>query len=458
MRSGVAYNNNGTAIALLATSFIAVMVYSRFSISVMVVVLAILFGIFIQTRMTKRIDRGQCSKLLLVVTSVYLISACFFSYAFEDGKYFLMLDPTQYFRLLNMQTMDMDPSLSLFSCYFLLDDRDALHELFVRYCILFANNQLTGASVIYLTLINTLFGVLSIGAVYRIMLKVLPATKAYRYALLFALLSPFHFYSVSCVRDIIIACIYAHTIEIILGDFKVKKLALLLVFFVLAWGVRLYSGLFLATFIAYYIFCVAFKRDLGKYAVIGVSALLLLIILPQINQTEVYTLSVQELESYEDYDKVNASSSSLARQLTSLPPVVKQVALFIHAQMMPFPPFNSVPLIKNMSHAYMELLVITYEIFWFIIAFSLIYMLLFRGCGGRLTFNDWVLIGIYIIFILLNTAQLDVRRIMAIYPLLLYYYVKVKFDYLKNVRINVIHRNVGIVYVVLLLLYMIVKA
>lgn len=439
-------------------SVLAALVYSGFSISTLFVLLMMGLAIFVEVKMTSLANRNYCAKLLLAVGATYIFSSLFFASSFEGGKYFLMVDPTQYFQLLNMTHLDINPLDRLFACYVLLNDHDELHELFVRYCIIFANNSLSGASVLYLTLINALFGVLSIGAVYRILLKVLPSNKAYRYALLFALLSPFHFYSVSFVRDIIIACIYAHTFEIVLGEFKVKNLLLLLVFFLLAWGVRLYSGLFLTTFIVYYISCVAFGRALGKYAVIGVSAILLLIALPQINQTKIYTLSVQEIEGYEDFDKANASSSSLARQLLSLPPVIKQVALFTFAQIAPFPPFNSVPLIKNISHAYMVILVVIYEVFWFIIAFSLIYMLLFRSGGARLGFKDWVLVGIYIVFILLNTAQLDVRRIMVIYPLLMYYYLKVRFDYLKNVRIYEIHRNVGIIYVALLLLYMVIKS
>lgn len=449
-------SNKGINIPALVGFLVAVIfaVLYSFSVSVCIVILCCFFGIFFETRLTQKSNRSYLFKLLLIVLSVYIVSAIIFSLSYSSGSTFVTQDSYQYFDNLSLKRMDVDPTSSLISCYLLLDDNNELHELFIRYCIIFANNHLGGANILYLLLINVLFGLLAIGPVYRILLKIVPQEKAYRYTLAFALLSPFHFYSVAFVRDIIVACFYAHTIEIVLNDFKFRRLVLLIIFVVVVWGVRLYSGLFIFAFIAYYLF----KLIKSSRIVIIGSVLLIILAAPYLGEMLAIKQSLDEIEHYREYNTERASSSSLSVKLESLPPVAREVSLVLYAQIMPFPPYvGSLDSAKSFPEYYASILMCLFEVYWYFIAFGLLTMLIFKRGYTYLSTDDWVLLGIVLLYIFLNTSQVDIRRVMAIYPLMLYLYVKIRCVYLHGKNMKMLNQVLAGGYIGLILLYTIIK-
>lgn len=434
---------------------VVLLLYS-FSLSVALVILCVFIGIWLEGRFIKTEDRTIGVKLMIIVFAVYSFSAVVFSSTFEGGKAFLTPDALQYFRRLNMTSLDVDPITSIIACYGLMDDGNEMHELFVRYCILFANNQLGGANILYLTLINVFFGVITSGAVFRILLNVLPSNKAYKFALAFALLSPFHFFSVTFVRDIIIACFYAHAIEIVLGKFKLINVFLLLLFVLIVWGIRLYSGWFMLTFIVYYVYSAIQKRRSITIAIVSL-LIVFLIVIPQINFSTAIDQSVTEIQNYQEYNSDRASSSSLSMKLEKLPPVIREVSLVTFAQLMPFPPYiGTVDSASTVAEMYTAILTCVFEIYWYLIAFGLLSLLLLYKKARQMTLNDWFLFAIALLFIYLNTSQLDVRRVMCIYPLILYIYAK-KRNGMSKQSISRINTSLTFAYIALLVIYGVIR-
>ena len=448
---------NGLITIWMIIAILLLVLYSWFSISVLLVIFLIGCGILFEIQLTEHKDRAPQRRLLCTVASVYMITAVFSAYCFEDGKFFMMNDPTQYFIHLKMTTMDKDPLTSFVACYGLMNDNNEMHELFVRYCILFSNNYLDGASVIYLTLINVFFGVISVGAVFRILRKVVSKDKAFQYSLAFALLCWFHYYSISFVRDIIIACIYTHIIEMLLERFKFRNLILMLIFVFVVWGIRLYSGFFVVAFIAYYLFSL-FSSKIGKKFVIVISAATLIAALPVVSKFEAVTKSAEEINNYQEFSAEHASSTSLAAKLESLPPVVREVSLILYTQISPFPSYiGTIDSAKDIFQFFLGLLCVICEFFWYIIAFGLLYMLFVEGGYKYLNIDDILLLGIICVFLYLNSSQIDMRRFMGVYPLILYYYLKTRFVFLKSVRLT--NMNIRLIsgYIVLLVIYMLLK-
>lgn len=451
---------NGLSIMGLFFALLIVLAYSGFSWSVIVVLLTTLVAIGFSSRHLAIEDRAQARLLLITTFTVYCISAVFFSITFEGGKAFVTPDALQYFSHLKMTSLDMDPMVSIVTCYGLLSDNNEMHELFVRYCILFANNYLDGASVIYLTLINVLFGVLTIGTVFRILLKTTSSHKAFKYALFFALLSPFHFYSVAFVRDILVAFFYAYTIEIILSKFKVGNVFLLFIFVILVWGIRLYSGLFILFFIAYYFLQKILESRATSSAIVVLffSVLIVSFVFSQLRVTDILTQSMEEIQNYQEYNADRASTASLSMKLESLPPVIREVSLIAFAQIMPFPPYiGTIDMASTIPEFYTAVLTCIYEIYWYFIAFGLLYMLILKKCFSQLTVGDKLLIIIILSYIYLNTSQIDVRRVMAIYPLILFLYVKCRELFLAGRNQLVMNRTLGLAYFALIIIYTLLK-
>lgn len=97
-------------------------------------------------------------------------------------------------------------------------------------------------------------------------------------------------------------------------------------------------------------------------------------------------------------------------------------------------------------------------IFWYFISYGYLFMLFLMRGWRRLSVEDYLLIGIVSIYIILNLAQTDVRRLMAVYPLIYYMYFKLKNDISFN-KGNISQMNVILlgVYLFLTLTYIIIK-
>lgn len=449
-------SENATILQVLA--FIAVLIYSRFSLSALLVVLCIWLGIMLEVSLTEKSERPVLRKLLLTVSAVYMITAVFSSMCFEDGELFMMNDPLQYFSRLNITRWPINPSMHVYQCYVMMDDMNRMHELYVNYLILFSNNYLDGASVIYLTLTNVFWGVLAIGAVYRILRKTCESRNAYKYTLAFALLCYFHYYSISFVRDIIITCFYVHIIEMVLSKFKVGNLIFMFASVFVIWGIRLYSGFFVLAFIAYYLFISFSRTRWGRIGAISAGLLIAVFLLPRAVETQAYELSQEEIENYNDYNEDRASSSSLSIKLTKLPPVAREVSLTLFTQIAPFPPFiGTIDSASTLSQLLMALIVVISEFYWYLIAFGLLYMMFILKANKYVTFNEWLFLGLIVLFLLLNVAQLDARRIIGVYPFLLYMYVRCKHVYLNTLSVRKMNTNLSRLYFFLLAVYMLLK-
>ena len=437
-----------------------VLAYSALSLSVLLVICLIIIGILLETGRLNGIERKYGLRLLFSVFAVYLVSSIFFSYAFRDGHYYLTPDCLHYFSNLGMHSMDIDPGETLFQCYVLFNDGDGLHELFYRYCILFANNYLGGASVLYLMLTNVFFGVLALAPVYRILLTAVTPDKAFKYALLFGLLSPFHFYSVDFVRDITVAFFYAHAIEIVVGKFKIRNLFLLVVFVFIVWGIRLYSGLFLIAFALYYPVKSMAKNATGRIMVAVLSIIFVVAVVPSLMSLDIYLQSSDEFELYSEYNQSRMSTSSLTAQLDLLPSVLREVSLGVYSVIMPFPCFLTIGQAHAVEQFYMSSVVATYAFYMYFLAIGLIIMLFGGKYYKKLKFEtDWLLLLLVAVYIVFNLSHPDTRRLMAIYPIMLLYYVKSK-EYCKQTGFNVksMTQTMTWAYFILSVVYMVIKA
>lgn len=444
---------------LLFIAVISLLIFSGFSVSVIMVLLFLAIGVYGEMHLTNKFERIILLNLLCMIIAIYMITAIFTSNCFADGNYFLVTDPLDYFSLLNLKEMDWDPGLRLASCYLLLSDGNELHELFVRYCILFSNNYLDGASVIYLTLINVFWGVLACAAVYRILTMIMPPTKAYRYTLIFALLSPFHIYSTLFVRDIIIAFFYAHAIEIILKTFKLRNLILLFLMAFIVWGIRLYSGLFLFSLILYYVFVSFAKTRILRYFAISLSLIMFVAIVPNIKSSAVYASSSDQLERSKAFSDEHSSESGLSRSLEKLPTGAKEISMCLFTQMMPFPCYIAIPRAETISQLYVSIFFGIFGIFWYMVFYGLLFMIFIYSGYKALSFNEYLLLSVIAIFLVLNLAHVDVRRIMCIYPLIYYLYFKIQIIIKKRKKhkMMVMNKALLVLYIFLVSVYSIVK-
>lgn len=397
-------------------------------------------------------------KLATIVSCVYFISAYINSLNFDNTKFFLVLDPTTYFPFLNLTAPNTDFVEYIKSCYFELSDSNALHEVYVRYASIIANNYFDGATVLFQTLLHTIFGVLASLTLFRILSRYFDSSKSFRYALVFALCSPFFYYSTVVIRDIIIAYFYIRGFEIILEKFSVKGIVQLIILMLLTWGCRLYSGFFYSLLILYYLY-INFKTTIyGKFVLflmilIGSTVIISGGLSSAVEQSQNELLVYQELDS----ERGAEIGGGLSYKLLSLPTGIKEIALFFYSQMFPFPFYSGLTTFGNIEQFYAGLMFSIYPLFWFLIFYQLLLYLIWFKEYKHLNNNLLILLFIAYAFIILNTAHIDPRRIMPMYPLLYLIFLYVRENFVSRKKAYQARRLLLSSYFILIVAYLFVK-
>lgn len=395
---------------------------------------------FIYSQTTNNNHKRYSISLFLIVISCYLISAYIFSLSFSNGNHFLLSDPLKYideFSANNVDGYKLD-IYYIIDSYLVLSDDNVLHNFYIKFLSFFSKSLLDGGSILFLTLAHSLFGILSSTVLYRVLLMYFSSIKAFKYALIFSLLSVFHFYSGVIIRDIIIAYFYLLVIEIVLNKYSLKNLIKIFIILIITLGLRLYSGLFISVFILFYIY-IPFKKSRFKPLLMPLYILTIIALISSL--TLIIQKSIDELAFYQQFSLDRGKlSGGLSNYLLNLPIGLKQIVLTLYSQFNPFPPFAPLLSANTFSQYYMSLLILIYSIWWAYIFFPLLILLLYKGAFKKITIEFKILFFISIIFITINTAHIDVRRIMPVYPILYLIFLQLKNNiipkfYMKRVNI-----------------------
>ena len=423
--------------------------YSSIVGIIIVLSISFLYGFFIGTRK----ERKWRLKIWLTVSVVYLISAWVVSQSFDTVHYFMMTDPCNYIsNAANSTSLHYDMEELFINSYLNLADDNGLYNIMISYWGAVCNVIFDGVNSFSLSLLSVVFGILSAITLFRVLSSYFSVDKAFKYTLVFALLSQFHLYSLVILRDICICFFYLLCFEVVQKKFSVKGLILLLVCMILSWGIRLYSGLFVIAFILYYIYK-AISHTKIKYIIIPVFVVL-------VGYFVISSMFVVE-QTVEEINTMNEGTidrgGGMVMRLMSLPPVIKQIAMLFFTQIAPFPPTGPLFEASNISELYMSILVITYEFWWFLIAYTMFYVMLGKGYIMKIDFNDVLLLLISVALIIAASSHPDVRRMMPVYPIIYYEYLKFRSNSFNTKWFKTTRKNLSLIYVVLLMVYLVLK-
>lgn len=414
-------------ISITCLLFINILAFSLSSL--FAIILIYIIGFLFSQKVQKKY-KNDSAKLFFYVFSIYLISGYVFSLSFNIRDNFLLSDPTVYIEQFS-KNWSLDKSLIidyLYGCFIKLNDNNALYNLYIRFLANFSNYLFGEASVLYATLGQTIFGILSTLVLYRIILNFQP-NKAFKYSFIFAIFSSFHFYSSVIVRDIIIAFLFLLIIEIILKKYTNKNLIKLFILLIIVWGIRLYSGLFVFVFILYYVYLPIRKT---KFKPFILPFFILIVIGVLISSYEIINQSIEEISYYVEFSRVRGEQSGgLSNYLLNFPPVIKEIILTLYSQFHPFPPFAPLLSASTFSQFYISTIVFINSIWWALIFYKLLIFLFVKGVFKKILFEFRLLFIISIIFIIANTAHIDIRRMMPIYPILFLIYLNVVETYIS---------------------------
>lgn len=367
--------------------------------------------------------RKGAFKTLFSVTPVYVTCAYIFSLSFDQNNCFAVSDSMRYLQYYQDSTEYFRGWQYLVDTYMYFTDNNGLYNSYIQFWAAIGNNELDGSTVYYMTLAQTLFGVLCSIILYRVISRNYP-DNADKYAITFSCCSLFLFYSSVIIRDITAALFFLYALDYLTQEFRFRRLIYLIVFAFCVWGIRLYSGLFYFIFPLSYI-VLRLTKNAGKRGTIMLMVLLGILILPIVAVSSIGEQTQAEIEGYEDFS-ASRNENGLFAKLSKLPPGARHIALTLFSQISPFPPHNLLMKTSTFSQIAMGIDHIVYEFFWFFVFFMLAYLCIVNGKYKQLEQEELILLIIALLYIVANTAHPDIRRMMPVYPIIYLIHLNIK--------------------------------
>ena len=355
-------------------------------------------------------------RLFTITYCVYILVAFVASLSFSANQFFYVSDSMRYISEYIGRTTFYYSADDFYRCYFEFSDSNLLYNAYLNVISLLMNKHYGGMSVYGMTLCQTLFGVLSTMVMYRIFLRHFDDKFAFRQVLLFSLFSPFLIYSSLIVRDIVICFLFLLAFDVVDRKFSILGLIKLVIIMLLAWGIRLYSGLFVSVFIWYYIQIYFRKSSLKSFGTV-LSVSLGAIALVAIVSSSLMEQTSEELAVYEELSSERSAGGVLSR-LMNLPPGIRHLAIVLFAMIRPLPPFIVYAKVESFSNFAIATMALVSGFFWFVIFYAHAALLAFKNQLKRMKYEEVLLLGICFLFLLGNAAHPDVRRMTPVFPAL----------------------------------------
>ena len=370
------------------------------------------------------LGRSNGGKVLGIVYSVYVISAFIASRSFLDGQYFYVVDSMKYIaNYSNVTSWSWDYVFSrLSNTYFLFSDDNGLYNETLSLWSYIANYYFDGASVFYLTMFQTLFGVLVSLEIYKIFSLYFDSSRAAKYTSIFALLSLFHIYSIVIIRDIVIAYFYLWGLRKVIGKPQITDGFVLLLVVVVTMGIRLYTGLFFGVFIMFWLYKIIQETKYANYRIIIIP--LIILGLSFIGASTASSMLTESASGQIDsYDELYSEEGGTVSTFRNLPIGVRQVVTLFFSQL-PLTNFSRFLISNNFSNYYLSTLALMFHIFNFVVFYGLMYYCFIKRLFKKMEYNDkWMLI-IMLVFVAINlSTHMDYRRCMEAYPFLFLFYI-----------------------------------
>lgn len=276
---------------------------------------------------------------------------------------------------------------------------------------------------------------------YRMMLvNNIDARNAYKYSLLIPLVSILFFYSFQTLRDTHILLLYLGAIYITLkGKFSLKGLIGIILICIICCTFRIESGLFLFVLVPVYLL-VSLKLSRQKFIVVLLSAILFVVALVLLSQniSMVYDVFDANAEHYIDDVTEDSGVISTLQKI----PIIGSLLSFVYNALQPIPfwsrlwvssdamtlggeVYNIMNFPRSIA-AFFNCLVVTYIFAW------ILFKTIRTKCKHALTLPMKYQLWIGLVFLYLQSAVIEQRRIMAYYCIFYILFVIIRINISSN--------------------------
>lgn len=334
----------------------------------------------------------------------------------------------------------------------ILSNQDGGFPILIGTISFIANNFFDGNHLLIHLFTISFFSSFSIVILFRILTNYFTIQKAKKYSIIFGFFSYLFYYSGFMLRDVVIAFLFMQAIYLIHNsNFTFKILFRLIILALITFTFRYQYGLFILLFIGLYLW----KTDKNyKKRIVQLAIVIIIITGAALVGSTVKQIIFQREQRQEYFSDRLENESGLATKLYKLPPVLKEISVSAFVLINPFP-FWAI-----FTGKFGDIIFLNYSlagIFWYFVNGFIVFALIFKS--KKIKIDTWIkilLITAYS-FILLNAFyEIQLRRIMAIYP-----FIYIAFLYLYNQTSTKLRKQItgilSVSYFILLFLYLLFK-
>lgn len=278
-----------------------------------------------------------------------------------------------------------------------------------------------------------------------------------KYTITYAILSPIFFYSPWILRDIHIAFLFMVGLVLISSKFSFKKLLLLLFIIFLVFEFRVENGLFMIIFVPYYIIFKARSHRYFKFATFSF-VIIFIISLPFLVELLIpkFKNTITLLENYETYTLESLENQGLGKYLYRLPFGLKHIAIVLYSQITHFPPWAIIEISQTPYQILIGIISLVKSVFWSLLFILSVISLFSKNARKILNKNLILLLLFFILYLFLNSSNINDRRLLAMYPILFLYIGNLNLKISKK-EMNHFLKIASIIYLVMMISYIFIK-
>lgn len=438
-------------LVVFATYFISGSI-SSFAISLFTLALGILFAQTIKPEY-----RRTGLKLFFIVFSVYTVFAILHYLGFYYDYYNFEVDWRDEYKFFSRSQMyEKVPLSQIWQDCFVhrVHIENEGYNFYIAALSSIAHSLFDGNHLLYQFLGTTLCASLLSILMYRFLLIYVDHKAAYKYALVFLLISVFLQYSISLLRDIFIAFFFLWGFIIVSQKFTVKGLIGLIVLALIIGQFRYEHGFFFVIFILYYLY-----QKFPKYRTLFVVVSVIVAVISSTFIFEHISKLSRTLSRYSVFTEESALSKddSIGRMIWLLPTPIREIVTLINSQIQPFPAWVGFENSKNIFDGIVSFHKMLYPFFWFSIMFALVKWVIVEKMYKVLSSELILLSLIALIFLIGNTSNMILRRIMCVYPIFYLIYVMLRETHISKANIRNTFAYSTLTYLSLILIYLVVK-
>lgn len=319
-----------------------------------------------------------------------------------------------------------------------------------------ANRFFDGNSVLFQMINVSFFAILFNLFLYKLLTLYVERKSAFRYTLLFLFLSYNFAYSSLLLRDIHIALFYVIAIYIVPLPFKLRRLISLIALQIITIEFRLEHGIAFSFFPLLYLYHNVNQTKYKKLYFALFTLLIFFISIYSVQQILSTVINITKVIGYySEYTSTSAEDSGgLGAYLYRLPNGVKQLAVVVYSQISPFPPWNQLLQSKTFLQIIQAFAAGVPPIFWGYVFFISVTNII-KQRKNLPPITIWLLI-MMVAFLFANSSNINVRRIMAVYPIMYILFVYTQTNHTKAERVKG-RLQYASLYIVLIMIYSVFK-